>query len=319
MNKNELRQNKILDKKDTLPVNTPPPVSLVKVAALQYDMQVGMENKKFNVEESVRRIHLAADDGARLIVLPELCNTGYTFETRENAYAHAETVPDGPTCAAWIAAAAERDVYIVAGITESDTDGIRLYDTAVLIGPDGFIGKYRKAHLWNKEKLWFTPGDNGFPVFETKLGRIGLLICWDIWFPEVPRILANQGADIICSVNNWVWTPPPLFDRAGNCMATYLTMAAAHQNNIPIVAADRIGSEPQDAKFLGCSVITGANGWPLGEIASAEEEEVLYAEIDISATRQAMIWNDLNDLVRDRRVDLYDSMLGYTQAPAIPR
>ena len=98
---------------------------------------------------------------------------------------------------------------------------------AVLVGPGGFIGKYRKAHLWNREKLWFTPGNLGFPVFDTPIGRIGLLICWDIWFPEVPRLLSLQGADIICSLNNWVWTPPPLFDATGKCMASYLTITAA--------------------------------------------------------------------------------------------
>ena len=75
---------------------------------------------------------------------------------------------------------------------------------------------YRKAHLWNLEKLWFSPGNLGFPVFETPIGRIGLMICWDVWFPEVPRLLSLQGADIICSLNNWVWTPPPLFDETGN-------------------------------------------------------------------------------------------------------
>ncbi|WP_379557533.1 nitrilase-related carbon-nitrogen hydrolase, partial [Pseudomonas sp. MD332_6] len=80
-----------------------------------------------------------------------------------------------------------------------------------------------------------------YPVIETAIGRIGLLSCWDNWFPEVPPILSQQGADIICSVNNWEWTPPPLFDEAGKCMATYLTMTAAHVNNVIIAAASRIG------------------------------------------------------------------------------
>lgn len=87
-------------------------------------------------------------------------------------------------------------------------------------------------------------------MFETPIGRIGLLICWDIWFPEVPRLMTAQGADIICSLNNWVWTPPPLFDEAGRCMASYLTMTAAHVNNVYIAAAKRIGSE-RGGRFLG--------------------------------------------------------------------
>ncbi len=142
--------------------------------------------------------------------------------------------------------------------------------------------------------------------------------CWDIWFPEVPRLLAQQGADIICSVNDWVWTPPPLFDETGKCMATYLTMTAAHVNNVYIAAADRTGVE-RGAKFLGCSVIAGTNGWPLGPVGGPEEETILIADLDLSAARSAPVWNELNDLLRDRRTDLYDDMLGYRLNSALPR
>ena len=248
--------------------------------------------------------------------MPELANTGYTFADREEAYAHAEPVPDGETVRTWEAFAAEHGVHLVAGITERD--GLRLFDTAVLIAPTGYVGRYRKTHLWYREKLWFTPGDEGIPVFETTLGRIGMLICWDIWFPEVPRLLAQQGADIICSPNNWVWTPPPLFDESGRCMATYLTMTAAHVNNVFIAAADRVGEE-RGAKFLGCSVIAGPNGWPIGEVAGPEEERVLTADIDLSTARSAPVWNELNDLLRDRRTDLYDPLLGYRGGSVFPR
>ena len=255
-------------------------------------------------------------NGANLIVLPELANTGYLFANRRDAFNHAEAVPEGPSTQAWIDFAAQHQVYLVAGLAEQDA--MQLFDTAVLLGPGGFIGKYRKAHLWNKEKLWFTPGDLGFPVFETPIGRIGLLICWDIWFPEVPRLLSQQGADIICSLNNWVWTPPPLFDDAGKCMASYLTMTAAHVNNVFIAAADRIGKE-QDARYLGCSLIAGTNGWPIGAVAPADEQIILYADVDLSTARSAPIWNTLNDLQRDRRTDMYDGMLGYCHHPRLPR
>lgn len=291
-----------------------PALSPVRVAAVQSDPQVGLENKQANVEATLEQIRQAAANGARLIVLPELASTGYSFDTREEAYAHAEPVPDGPTSTKWIELARELDVYVVAGIAESD--GIALHDTAVLIGPEGFIGKYRKTHLWNREKLIFNPG-NSFPVFETRIGRIGLLVCWDIWFPETARILAAQGADVICSVNNWVWTPPPLFDAAGNCMASYLTMGAAHVNSIPIIAANRVGEE-RGGKFLGCSLITGVNGWPIGGIADAEKEAVLYADMDLLASRSSMVWSDLNNLGLDRRLDLYDPLLGYAAGrPAV--
>ena len=291
-------------------------VSPVRVAVIQFDPQVGTDNCLPNLDMSLELAAQAADNGANLIVLPELANTGYLFANRQDAFEHAESIPDGPSVLAWTRFAQEYEVYLVAGLVEQHD--MQLFDTAVLLGPDGYIGKYRKAHLWNQEKLWFTPGDIGFPVFETPIGRIGLLICWDIWFPEVPRLLTQQGADIICSLNNWVWTPPPLFDASGKCMATYLTMTAAHVNNVFIAAANRIGQE-QDARYLGCSLIAGTNGWPIGEVAPADEQAILYADIDLSTARSAPIWNNLNDLFRDRRVDVYDEMLGYGHHFRFPR
>ncbi|PRA24916.1 nitrilase family protein [Pseudomonas poae] len=290
--------------------------SLVRVAVVQFDPQVGTQNRQSNLDTSLSLALQAVKKGANLIVLPELANTGYLFSNRQEAFQHAESIPDGPSLRAWMDFARDRQVYLVAGLAERE--GMQLFDTAVLLGPDGLIGKYRKAHLWNKEKLWFSPGNLGFPVFETPIGRIGLLICWDIWFPEVPRILTQQGADIICSLNNWVWTPPPLFDEAGKCMASYLTMTAAHVNNVFIAAANRIGEEC-GGRYLGCSLIAGTNGWPIGKVASPNEQDILYADIDLSTARSAPIWNDLNDLQRDRRVDLYDGMLGYRHHPRLPR
>lgn len=291
-------------------------VSPVRVAVIQFDPQVGLEHCDSNLCRSLALAEQAVKEGANLIVLPELANTGYSFNSRAEAYAHAEALEDGPTLLSWAAFARERQVYLAAGFAERD--GLKLYDSAVLFGPEGRLGHYRKAHLWNQEKLWFTPGDLGFPVFETPIGRIGLLICWDIWFPEVPRLMALQGADILCSLNNWVWTPPPLFDATGKCMASYLTITAAHANNVYIAAANRIGSE-RGERFLGCSLIAGTNGWPIGEVAGPEQECILYADIDLSSARSAPIWNSLNDLPRDRRTDLYGAMLGYGRHPALPR
>jgi len=291
-------------------------VSAVRVAVVQFDPQVGIQHSQANLEHSLELAREAAINGANLIVLPELANTGYLFGTRQEAFLHAELIPEGPSMQAWLDFARKHQVYLAAGLAERD--GVQLFDSAVLVGPGGFIGKYRKAHLWNREKLWFTPGNLGFPVFDTPIGRIGLLICWDIWFPEVPRLLSLQDADIICSLNNWIWTPPPLFDDSGKCMASYLTMTAAHANNVFIAAANRIGEE-QGERYLGCSLITGTNGWPIGKVASADEQTILYADIDLTSARSAPIWNSLNDLHRDRRVDVYDAMLGYTDHPLLPR
>ncbi|WP_082818111.1 nitrilase family protein [Variovorax boronicumulans] len=290
--------------------------SPVRVAVVQFDPQVGVENLARNAAAVHAQLEAAVAGGAQLIVLPELATTGYCFNGRAEAFAHAEPVPHGPTVQGWVTFAAKHGVYLVGCLAEQD--GMQLFDTAVLVGPEGYIGRYRKTHLWNNEKLWFTPGNEGYPVFETKIGRIGLLVCWDIWFPEVPRIVAQQGADIICVPTGWVWTPPPLYDASGVCMAAYLTMTAAHANNVFIATADRVGQE-RGTGFMGNSLIAGTNGWPMGRIAGPEEETILYADVDLGAARSAPIWTPLNDLHRDRRTDLYDAMLGYRGAAPLPR
>ncbi|HVV08429.1 nitrilase family protein [Amycolatopsis sp.] len=291
-------------------------VSPVRVAVVQFEPRVGVENLKSNEIAVEERLTAAADNGAGLIVLPELATTGYVFETREEAYAHSEPVPNGRSVEMFARIAAERDLYIVGCVVEQ-ADG-KLYDTAVLAGPDGYIGRYRKTHLWNTEKLWFTPGDEGFRVFDTRIGRIGLLVCWDIWFPETARIVTQLGADIICIPTGWVWTPPPLYDASGTCMAAHLTITAAHANNVFIATADRIGQE-RGAGFMGNSLIAGTNGWPIDRIAGPDEDTILYADVDLVQSRTAPIWNQLNDLHRDRRTDLYDQLLGYRGSQPLPR
>jgi N-carbamoylputrescine amidase len=234
-------------------------VSPVRVAVAQFEPRVGVGNLKANAVAVQTRLTVAADAGARLVVLPELATTGYLFENRDEAFAHAEAVPDGPTVTSFVQLAAERNLYIAGCVAEQD--GERLFDTAVLVVPGGYIGRYRKTHLWNTEKLWFTPGDEGFSLFDTRIGRIALLVCWDIWFPETARIVTQMGADIIC---------------------------------IP-------------------------TGWPIGRIAGPDEDTIIYADVDLTAARTAPIWNQLSDLHRDRRTDLYDQMLGYRGASPLPR
>jgi N-carbamoylputrescine amidase len=296
--------------------DTKPKVSPVRVAVVQFEPRVGVEHLEANAVAVENRLLAATEAGAGLIVLPELATTGYVFESRQEAFAHAEAVPHGATIAMFERIAAERNVYIVGCVAERA--GVQLFDTAVLVGPEGYIGRYRKTHLWNTEKLWFTPGDEGFSVYDTKIGRIGLLVCWDIWFPETARIVAQLGADIICIPTGWVWTPPPLYDASGVCMAAHLTITAAHANNVFIATADRIGEE-RGAGFMGNSLIAGTNGWPIDRIAGPDEDTIIYADVDLAAARTAPIWNKLNDLHRDRRTDLYDQLLGYRGNAALPR
>jgi predicted amidohydrolase len=280
----------------------------VKVACLQMHPRVG--DKQANVAASLAWIERAAAQGARLIVLPELANSGYMFSAREEAFALAEAIPAGPTCQAWMAAAARLDVTLVAGICERE--GGSLYNAAVVIGPEGWIGTFRKVHLWNAENLYFEPGNPGFPVFKTPLGRIGVAICYDIWFPETFRLQALKGADIVCVPTNWVPIPGQAPGR--EAMATVLTMAAAHSNSIFIACADRVGTE-RGQPFVGQSVIVGCSGWPLAGPASRETEEMLLAEVDLGSARRLRNWNAFNQVLRDRRTDVYDEMLGSKEPP----
>jgi len=277
--------------------------SLVTVACLQMKPIIGEKSK--NVDRSLAMINEAADCGAQLIVLPELCNSGYMFASRQEAFELAEKLPDGSTTKAWCEIAKKRNLHIVAGIAEVDDDA--LYNSSVVIGPDGYIGTFRKVHLWNEENLYFEPGNLGFPVFLTPLGRIGTFICYDGWFPESYRLCALQGADIVCVPTNWV--PIPGQDPNREAMATILSMAGAHSNSMFVAAADRVGDE-RDQPFIGQSIIVSQAGWPIAGPASPTEEEIIYAEIDLADARRKRNWNEFNQVLRDRRTDIYDEMLG---------
>ena len=284
-------------------VDQSPNAGLVKVACLQLKPSFG--DLSGNVSRSLASIERAASQGAKLVILPELCNTGYAFASREEAFALAEEVPGGPTVAAWQDCTARHNLYLVAGICERS--GENLYNAAVVIGPQGYIGIYRKVHLWNEEALYFEPGDLGFAVFPTAIGRIGVAICYDGWFPETYRICALQGADIVCVPTNWV--PIPGQVAGSPAMANILAMAAAHTNSIFVACADRVGVE-RGQPFEGQSVIISYTGWPIAGPASRGEEEILFAEVDLRDARRKRNWNAFNQVLRDRRTDVYDEMLG---------
>ena len=176
-----------------------------------------------------------------------------------------------------------------------------------MIGPEGYIGTFRKVHLWNEENLFFEPGDLGFPVFHTPIGRIGVAICYDGWFPETFRLCALQGADIVCVPTNWV--PIPGQAEGREAMANILAMAAAHSNSIFIACADRVGVE-RGQPFEGQSLIVSYTGWPVAGPASRDAEDILIAEVDLGEARRKRNWNAFNQVLRDRRADVYDEMLG---------
>lgn len=273
------------------------------IACIQMEPHVGATRD--NVTRSIQHIETAAKNGASLVILPELANTGYVFADRDEVFSLAEELPDGATARCLAETAQRLGIYIVAGVAERA--GERLYNSAIFTGPSGHIGVYRKLHLWNNERLFFEPGDVGVPVFNTPIGRIAIAICYDGWFPETYRLAAMQGADIVCVPTNWVPMSSQPDDRPA--MATTLTMAAAHSNGMAIACANRIGTE-RGQPFIGQSVIVGGDGWPIAGPASADREEILYAPIDLKRTRASRALNGFNHVLSDRRADVYDPMLG---------
>ena len=283
--------------------------SVVKIACCQIEPRVG--RKEENLEKTLRFAEEAADEGAIVILLPELANTGYVFNTRSEAFGLSEEVPGGETIRAWEELAMRRGVYLAAGMAERE--GGRLYNSSVLMGPEGYIGKYRKLHLWNREKLFFEPGDLGLPVFHTPLGRLAMYLCWDMWFPELTRIYALQGVDLILNITNWVSA-----GRGREEEETRLTeavcVALAHLNSVFIAAADRIGIE-RGQPFLGRSMIVSPSGELLAGPASHDQEETIFAVCNLVESRKRKRKTRLNHLMLDRRTDVYDTLLGYDDVP----
>lgn len=270
----------------------------IRVSCIQFEPVFGAVEE--NLARSAALIRDAAAQGSMLIVLPELANTGYVFETKDEALQLGEPVPDGRSAAAWGALARELGIHIVAGITERAGD--TLYNSALVTGPQGYIGTYRKAHLWDRENLVFAKGDLGFPVFDTALGRIGVAICYDGWFPETFRTMALAGAEIVCVPTNWV--PMPDQPAGEAAMANVLHRAAAHSNGIFIACADRIGTE-RGQPFEGQSLIVGPRGWALAGPASRDRPETLSAVVDLDEATRAKDLNSFNSVLRDRRSDVY--------------
>jgi len=277
---------------------TPAAEAPVRIACIQMEPRIG--EKAANLRKSEAMIREAAGQGARLLVLPELCNSGYMFKSRAEAFELSEPVPGGETCDLWRRLAHELGLTIVAGICERD--GGALYNSAAVIGPEGHIGTFRKVHLWNEEALFFEPGNLGFPVFNTPVGRIGAFICYDCWFPESHRSCALAGADILCVPTNWV--PIPGQDPKREAMANIIVMGAAHTNSVFIACADRVGTE-RGQPFIGQSLIVSYTGWPIGGPASRDREEIIYADANLSDARRKRSWNEFNHILRDRRPEAY--------------
>ncbi len=267
----------------------------IKVGFYQFKPIFGEKEKNFEKVLSAIETYTYDID---LLVLPEFFATGYQFISKDEVEALAEKIPGGDTTEYLLGISYRKGIYVVAGLPEKDKK--RFFNSAVLIGPEGFIGVYRKTHLFFEEKLYFTSGDTGFKVWDTKIGKIGIIICFDWFFPESMRSLALLGAEIVAHPSNLVlpYCPKAMPVR---CL----------ENKVFAITANRIGTEyrkkNQPLNFIGQSLIVS----PAGEVlvkASKNEEVLITVEIEPKLSRNKSL-NKFNNIFKDRRTDLYRKLI----------
>lgn len=229
-----------------------------------------------------------------LLVLPELALSGYQFISQEEVQELAEEIPSGSVFRQLEEAVRSQSFHVVVGLAERA--GRQLYNSAVLIGPQGYIGTYRKTHLFFEETLWFDPGNSGFQVWNIGIAKVGLLVCFDWFYPEAARVLALQGADILCHPSNLVLP---------HCPDAMVTRCL--ENRVFAITANRTGHEERGGKptlsFIGQSQIVTPEGQILHR-ASQDESTLYMCEINPTLAREKQI-NPYNDLFRDRQPHWY--------------
>jgi 5-aminopentanamidase len=245
---------------------------------------------------SLSAIADAAAAGADVIVLPELVTSGYVFESVEEAAAVA-IAPDHALFEQWAAEAA--GAVVVGGFAERGDDGL-VYNSAAVVDQSGVIGVYRKVHLWDREKLWFAPGGEPPRVFDTPAGRIGVLVCYDLEFPEMPRTLALAGAELICVPTNWPYVERPEGERPPEVT---IGMAAARVNRVFIACCDRTGTERGQHWTAGTSIMD-EEGWVLACQTGAGPAR---ATVDLGRSHDKT-YTELADVLGDRRPELYGAV-----------
>ena len=283
-----------------------PAQTTVKIALLQL---AGEETPEANRKKSIAKIREAAKNGAKIICLQELFTTTYFPYTEDHKhFALAESIP-GPTTEALCALAKELQIVLIAPFFEKRAQGV-FHNSAVVIDSDGkLLGTYRKMHIPDDpcfyEKFYFAPGDLGFKSFKTAYGTIGVLICWDQWYPEAARLTALSGAQII-----FYPTAIGYFDEDANDVQKELedaweTIQRSHAiaNGVFVASVNRVGKEGK-TNFWGRSFVSSPFGKVL--VKADDKEKILYAECDlneIETTRQ--LW----PFFRDRRIDAYQDIL----------
>lgn len=280
---------------------------LVKVGLVQMSCANG---PAANLAKAVERIEAAAKKGAKIVCLQELFRSRYFCQSEDHRnFKLAEAIP-GPSTEVLSELAKRKQIVIVASLFERRAAGI-YHNTAVVLDADGSLaGKYRKMHIPDDplyyEKFYFTPGDLGFPSFQTRYAKIAVLVCWDQWFPEAARAAALSGAQILFYPTAIGWIPNEPRKVAQNQRNAWELMQRSHAiaNGVFVAAANRVGAEGK-IKFWGNSFVAG----PIGEIvahAGERREEVLIANCDLDKIEETRLaW----PFLRDRRVDAYGGLL----------
>ncbi|HLX38938.1 MAG TPA: nitrilase-related carbon-nitrogen hydrolase [Ktedonobacteraceae bacterium] len=246
-----------------------PSITRYRVAAIQYEPMPGA--KEQNTGDLLRLVEEAAQNEARLIVLPEMATTGYCWESREEIAPHVELIP-GPTTDCFQQLAVHYGSYIALSLPEVDPDTNIYYNSVALLGPEGIVGTYRKIHSYISEPRWARDGDIGMPVWETPLGRLTALVCMDAEYFEAARIPALHGADVILFPTNWL-------DDKSPCSCW---MARAFENRVYFIAANRYGLE-RGVQFSGGSCVLNPDGTIQSYLDNGEG--IVYGEVDLNQSR----------------------------------
>lgn len=287
---------------------------ILKVGIIQQHNTADIEDNKRRLADKCRSL---ARQGAQLIVMQELHNGLYFCQTENvDLFDLAETIP-GPSTEFFGKLACELDVVIVTSLFEKRAAGL-YHNTAVVIEKDGSIaGKYRKMHIPDDpayyEKFYFTPGDLGFHPIDTSVGRLGVLVCWDQWYPEAARLMALQGAEMLIYPTAIGYESSDTKEEQERQREAWTTVQRGHAvaNGLPVITVNRVGFEPDPShqtggiQFWGSSFVAGPQGELLFRAANDEEREQVV-EIDLGRSEQVRRWWPF---LRDRRIDKYGDIL----------
>ena len=269
-----------------------------------------------NIKKLKSNIRLCAEEGAELVVLQELHNGLYFCQTEDTqVFDQAETIP-GPSTEEFGALAKELGIVLVLSLFEKRAPGL-YHNTAVVLEKDGTIaGKYRKMHIPDDpayyEKFYFTPGDLGFEPIETSVGKLGVLVCWDQWYPEAARLMAMKGAELLIYPTAIGWESSDTEEEKKRQLGAWVTIQRGHAvaNGLPVIAVNRTGHETDPSgqtngiQFWGNSFVAGPQGELLAELQN-NHEEVRVVEIDKARSENVRRWWPF---FRDRRIDAFDGL-----------